>query len=211
MAKVSADHDRDVFRISIDTDLTGLQDNITPILQAELNQDNRCGERLAVGQATLTPAAPSSTLHATLHYEKWACIKAFHKDIVKRLVGGDAVVDIRLTPAVRDGNAVRLTAEVGAIQADGSLGELVKSPAFADALHEKVTRALDKIKLETAIPAALRGAASIDAVSFADGGGGRLRLKVLGTVAIPARDASLLLARLAAAQPSPGQAAAPAR
>jgi hypothetical protein len=207
VAKVSSDHDRDVFRVAIDADLAGLQDNITPILRAELNKDDRCGERLAINQATLAPAAPASTLHASLHYEKWACIKAFHKDVAKRLAGGDATVDVRLTPEVREGDEVRLAAEIGAIQADGSIGELLRSPAFADALREKIAKALDKVKLEAAIPPALRSAAHIDEVRFADAGAGRLMLRVRATVAIPARDANALLERLA----SPGQPAAPAR
>ncbi len=213
VTKVSAYNERDVFRVIIDADLGGLQDNVTPILRAELDKDDRCGEKLAIGQATLLPAAPASTLHTSLHYEKWACIKAFHKDVAKRLTGGEAVAEMRLTPEVRDGNAVRMTAQVSSIQADGTVGELLRTPAFSDALHEKITRALDKVKLETAIPTALRSAARIDAVSFADAGGGRLTLRIRATVTIPERDAHLLLERLAArAQASPGQQpGAPAR
>jgi hypothetical protein len=211
-AKVSTDHDRDVFRVIIDADLGGLQDSITPILRAQLNQDNRCGERLSIEQATLAPAAPSGTLSATLHYEKWACIKAFHKDVAKRLAGGNGVVEVHLTPAVRDGGAVRLNAELGAIKADGSIGELLRSPAFAGALREKIARALDKVQLETAIPPALRSAARIEAVSFADAGAGRLTLRVRATVTIPARDSSALMQRLAApGRALPGPSDAPAR
>jgi hypothetical protein len=196
VAKVSADRERAVFRVILDAGLGGLQDSITPILRAQLNKDDRCGERLAVEQATLVPAAPSSTLNASLHYEKWACIKAFHKDVAKRLVGGNGVVEVRLTPEVRDGGAVRLSAELGAIQADGSIAELLRSPTFADALREKIGKALDKVKLETAIPPALREAAHIEEVSFADAGAGRLTLRIRATVTIPARDADALLERL---------------
>jgi hypothetical protein len=212
IAKVSADQERDVFRVIIDADLGDLQDRITPILRAQLNRDDRCGERLAIEQATLAPSAPSSTLRAGLHYEKWACIKAFHKDVAKRLAGGNGVVEVRLTPEVRDGDSVRLAAELGAIQADGSIGELLRSPTFADALREKIGKALDKVKLETAIPPALRSAARIKEVSFADAGAGRLTLRIRAAMTIPARDADALMERLAApGRALPGRSAAPAR
>jgi len=210
VAKVSADKERDVFRVTIDAGLADLQDRITPIMRAQLNKDDRCGERLSIEQATLAPAAPSGTLSASLHYEKWACIRAFHKDVAKRLAGGDGVVEVRLTPAVRDGDAVRLNVELGAIQADGSIGEMLRSPTFADALRDKIAKALDKVQLEMVIPPALRGAARIEEVSFADAGGGRLTLRIRGTVTIPARDANALLERLAAPA-SPRQSGAPAR
>ena len=212
VAKVSADRERAVFRVLIDADLGGLQDGITPILRAQLNKDDRCGERLSIEQATLAPAAPSGTLKASLHYEKWACIKFSHKDMAKRLAGGNGAVEVRLTPEVRGGDAVRLTAVLGAIQADGSIGELLRSPAFGDALREKITRALDKVQLETAIPPALRSAARIQEVSFADAGAGRLTLRVRATVTIPAGDANALMERLASpGQALPGQSGAPAR
>jgi hypothetical protein len=212
VAMVSANAGREVFRVAIDADLGGLQDNITPILRAQLNKDDRCGERLSIEQATLVPAAPAGTLNTSLHFEKWACIKAFHKDMAKKLAGGDGVIEVHLTPEVRDGDAVRLTATLGTIQADGSIGELLRSPTFSGALRDKITKALDKVKFEEAIPPALRSAAHIEDVSFADGGGGRLTLKVRATVAIAAGDANALLERLAApVQAQPDQSGAPAR
>lgn len=210
VAKVSADHERDVFRVVIDADLGGLQDNIAAILRAQLNKDDRCGERLSIEQATLALAVPSGTLNTSLHFEKWACIKAFHKDVAKKLAGGNGSVEVHLTPEVRDGDTVRLTAVLGAIQADGSIGEMLRSPTFADALRDKIAKALDKVQLETAIPPALRSAAHVEEVSFADAGGGRLMLRVRATVAIPARDANALLERIAAMSPgSTGQSGAP--
>jgi hypothetical protein len=209
VTKIFADRDRDVFRVALNADLGGLQDNITRILQAELNKNDRCGERLSIEQATLVPAAPSGTLTTSLHFEKWACIKAFHKDMAKRLAGGNGTAEVRLTPEVRDGDAVRLKAELGAIQADGSIGEMLQSPTFADALREKIAKALDKVQLEAAIPPALQGAARIEDVSFADAGGGRLTLRIRATVTIPARDAKALMERLAALPAN--QPAAPAR
>ncbi len=207
VAAAPADRNRAAFQVTINADLGDLQDRITPILQAQLNRDDRCGERLAIQQATLVPSAPSGTLNANLHYEKWACIKAFGKNITKKLAGGGGTVQMRLTPAIRDGDTVRVDAELGEIQADGSIGELLRSPTFADALREKIAKALDKVQLEAAIPPALRNTAHIDDVSFADADG-RLMLVVRATVSIPARDARTLLDRLAKGETPPPPAAA---
>jgi hypothetical protein len=202
-----ADRDHAAFHVTINADLGDLQDRITPILQAQLNRDDRCGERLSIQQATLVPSAPAGTLNAGLHYEKWACVKAFGKNIAKKLAGGDGTVQVRLTPAIRDGDTVRLDAQLGEIQADGSIGELLRSPSFADALRERITRALEKVPLEAAIPSALRNTARIDDVSFADAAG-RLTLKLRATVTVPARDAQTLLDRLAKGETPPPPAAA---
>jgi hypothetical protein len=202
-----ADHDRAAFHVTINADLGDLQDRITPILQAQLNRDDRCGERLTIQQATLVPSAPSGTLNASLHYEKWACVKAFGKNIAKKLAGGDGTVQMHLRPAIRDGGTVRLDAELGEIQADGSIGELLRSPTFADALREKIAKALDKVQLEAAIPPALRNTAHIDDVSFADAAG-RLTLKLRATVTVPSRDTRALLDRLATGETLPPPAAA---
>ena len=84
-------------RIHLEADLSDLQRQIAPILSAQLNQDNRCGDRLSVEQVTLTAAAPASRLIAHVHYEKWGCAKAFGKEIVKKLIGGNATLELRLT------------------------------------------------------------------------------------------------------------------
>ena len=114
---------------------------------------------------------------------------------------------MHLTPAIRQGDTVRLNAELGEIQADGSIGELLRSPTFADALRDKIAKALDKVQLETAIPSALRNTAHVDDVSFADAAG-RLTLKLRATMTVPARDARTLLDRLATGEPPPPPAAA---
>lgn len=188
-------------RVELNADLADFQHNLTPILAAQLNQQNRCGERLTVLDTKLVPAAPSAQLTLTTHVEKWACAKAFHKEIVKKLVGGDGVIGVRLTPLVEGGSDVKLAADVTSIEADGSLGELLRSGAFADALHEKIrTTVVSAIQKSTdfkaAVPAALQDVVSIQRVQFADAGGGRLALAISSEVRIPARQARELLERL---------------
>ena len=118
-------------RLTLTADLGEFQQNILPILRSQLNRSDRCGERLSVEQAALVPAAPDSVLNATVHYERWGCMKAFGKDVNKRLVGGNAVLSVKLTPSV-EANVLALKAEVVSLQADGSLGELHRSGSVGD-------------------------------------------------------------------------------
>lgn len=194
--RIPADPGRSAFEVNLRADLGDLQDRITPILRAELNRDERCGDRLAIGQATLAPAASSGSLTTSLHYEKWVCVKAFHKDLAKRLAGGNGTVQVRLTPRAIDGNTLRLETTLGDIQADGSIAELLRSPDFAEKLREKLTKALEKLNLRQTIPPAVRGMANIEEASFADAGNGRLALRVRAKVSVPAAEASALLDRL---------------
>ncbi len=58
-------------------------------------------------------------------------MKALGKEIAKRVVGGNGTIPVKLTPAFErntEGNTeVKLEPEVGTIEADGSLGEMLRS------------------------------------------------------------------------------------
>ena len=194
--RLPADPGRSAFEVNLRADLSDLQERITPILRAELNRDEHCGDRLSIEQAALAPAPPAGNLTTSLHYEKWVCVKAFHKDLAKRLAGGNGTVQVRLTARASDGNTLRLEATLGDIQADGSIAELLRSPDFADKLREKLSKALDKLNLQETIPPAAQGLASVEETSFTDAGGGRLALQVRAKISVPAAEASALLNRL---------------
>ena len=186
------------FDLTLHANLADLQDHLTPLMQAELNQNNRCGERISVENATLTPSAPAGRLIVKLHFEKWACIKAFGKDNAKRLLGGDGTVEVILTPRVEQGSAVHLDAEIRNIDADGSLGEALRSsavgPALRDKIRESILKAIQKTTdLETVVPAQARLFVTIQSVAFADGGSGRLALNLIGQLAVPGAQVSAVL------------------
>jgi hypothetical protein len=186
----------DQFRIDLHVDLSDLQHNLTAILQPQIDRSDACGERVQLHEAVLTPSEPSGSLTVKLHYERWACAKALGKKIEKRLVGGNGVVPVKLTPALdaaTDGGlaTVRLSAEVGTIEADGSLGDLLHSGSFGDGLREKITRAMQSAidkstNWNASIPPALQSIAKLRKVEFQDGGSGRLILRAEGEVRIPA-------------------------
>jgi len=168
-------------RLSATVDLAGFQEHLTPILAAQLNRSDKCGERLTVQKAAL---APSGLLTANVHYEHFGCAKAFGKEIVKRLVGGDAVVEVSLTPTVAD-NRIGMDAEVRKIDADGSLGEALHSGSFGDSIRQKIAANIEtsvrkSADLKSALPAGVEAVLTLRTVRFADGGSGRLWLDIDG-------------------------------
>jgi hypothetical protein len=188
LAKTS---DVQTFRLQLNADLTGLQENLTPLLAAQLDKDDKCGERIAIQQATLTPAPPAAVATVQLHYERFACVKAFGKQQAKRLVAGNAVVPIRMTPAVeQDNTQLRLNPEVGEIQADGSLGELLRNGSLGEMIREKIRdsilHAMQKgANLSATLPPAAQPYATIASAQFRDAGTGHLAVQLIGEIRVP--------------------------
>lgn len=173
--------------LSATVDLGDFQDHLTPILAAQMNRSDKCGERLTVEKAVL---ASSGVLTANVHYEHFGCAKAFGKEITKRLVGGDAVVEVKLTPGVAD-NHIAMDAEVRKIDADGSLGEALHSGSFGDSIRQKIAANIESsvrksADLKSALPAGVDSVVTLRTVQFADGGAGRLWLSVAGDLHLSA-------------------------
>jgi hypothetical protein len=182
----AADRDASTFRLELTADLSELQQNMTALLSAQLDKNEDCGERIAIEHGDLTPIDPASVATVQLHYERWACAKVFGKEKSKKLVGGNAVIEIKLTPAIeQDNTELRLVPEVGKIEADGSLGELLRSGSLGDMLKEKIRAsilsAMQKgTNLSATIPPAIQGHVQIRNAEFRDAGGGKLAVLLVG-------------------------------
>ena len=183
-------HGLNVLNLQLTADLSDLQRNLTAVLAAQLDKNDTCADRIAVQNATLTPAEPASVAVVQLHYERWGCAKIFGKQQAKRLVAGNAVIQMTLTPAIEEDNTqLKLVPEVGPIQADGSLGELLRSGTLGDMLREKIRNAIlsamqKGTDLAATLPPAVQGYAKIKDARFRDGGSGRLLVLLDGEVQI---------------------------
>ena len=62
-----AENGRNLFTLKLTADLSDVQQNITVILRSKLTRSPRCGERMEIQQATLTPLAPASLVVARVH------------------------------------------------------------------------------------------------------------------------------------------------
>ena len=180
----AAEQGASVVGLELTADLSELQRNLTGLLSAQLDKNDACGERIAIQDAELIPTPPAGQATVQLHYERWACAKVLGKEKTKRLVGGNALIEMRLTPAVEtDGTQLRLVPEVGRIEADGSLGEWLRSGTLGDMLREKIRAsilsALQKgTDLSATVPPALQGHVVIRGAEFRDGGAGALLVTV---------------------------------
>jgi hypothetical protein len=187
---VTKDRGVNILKLELTADLSDLQQNMTGLLSSELDKDEHCGDRIAIEHATLTPDDPASVVVVQLHYERWGCAKVFGKQEAKRLIGGNAVMQLKLTSAVEDNNTeMRLVPEVGPIEADGSLGELLRSGTLGDMLREKIrTSILSAMQkgtdLGATLPPAIQGYATVRNVQFKNAGSGRLMVVLNGEVRI---------------------------
>ena len=98
----SRDRDVRIFRLELTGDLVDLQRNLTQLLSSQMNKNDDCGEILTIQNATLTPVDPASLAMVQLHYERRTCVKLFGKRQAKRLVSGDAQIEIKLTPEIEE-------------------------------------------------------------------------------------------------------------
>lgn len=178
------------FKLALTADLSDVRDNIGALLASQLNRSERCGERLSVESATLAPASPAAVLTAHVHYERFACAKAFGREIVRRLVGGNAAVTVKLTPSA-GADGISMAPEVLKIDADGSLGELLRSGSLGATVKEKIASGVESsirkgLDLKSTLPPAVAAAATLRGARFVSGAEGRLWFSVDGEVQISA-------------------------
>ncbi|MGO8791198.1 MAG: hypothetical protein ACLQVL_27965 [Terriglobia bacterium] len=201
-------HDEYILKLELDADLSDLQQNITTILQSQLDKNDPCGDRIAIEHATLVPAGPAGRAVVQLHYERYTCVKAFGKRVAKKLVGGNGVIQMKFTPAVQDGKTLQLTPEVESIQADGSLGELLRTGPIGQMVREKITKALlSSMQKGTdrslTLPPAVQNIAMIDKAQFEDEGSSRLGIALAGEVTISPQQVQLIKSQLKEHMPAP--------
>lgn len=190
-----------IFDFHLRAGLGGFADNITSVVEAELNRSERCGNRISIQNAILAPAPPSARLTIQLHAEKWACLKAFGHENTKRIVNGDATVEVSITPVVDPAGTLRLDADVGRVDANGSLGELVHNnvlgPEMRDRIRDSIARALERVSNpEATMPSAARPFALLGSAAFNQSEDGRLGLILNGQIKIPAAEVSGILGHI---------------
>ena len=190
IAWASEERDLNILNLELDADLSELQQNMTGLMSSELDKSDRCGDRIAIQNATLSPIDPASRTVVHLFYERWACVKIFHKEEAKRVLGGNAVIQMKLTPAIEENNTeLQLVPEVESIEADGSVGEVLRSGAVGDMIREKIRKAIlnamqKGTNLAATLPPAVQGYATIEKAEFRSTPSGGLLVVLGGRVRI---------------------------
>ena len=176
---------RNLFSLKLTADLSDVQHNITAILRSKLTRSPRCGERLEIQQATLTPMAPASLVVARVHFEHWVCPPG--QESPMEVVGGDGTIEVKLTPSVEQKAGLGLISEITRVDAERFLRDLLRSGDLGDTLREQIAAsvlsAMQKgTDLKATLPPAAQSSATLQKAQFQDAGAGQLSLLLEGQV-----------------------------
>jgi hypothetical protein len=174
-----------IFHLNLVDDLSGLQQNVSGLLRSSVNRGPRCGERIQILDATITPLAPASLLVATLHFERWVCAG---QGSPMEVADGDATLEIKLTPSIAapadaadPATALTLAAEITRVEAQGLLYSLLRTGDLGNSLRDKIAASiLDALQkgasFKTTLPPSAQPSATLQKVQFQNDGADQLSL-----------------------------------
>ena len=201
-----AESGQNTFKIELTEDLSDLQGNITEVLRTQLNKDSRCGERIAIQTAALSPSDPASLVLVQLHFERWACLG---RD-VNEVVEGNGTLEVKLTPSVGESGALTLTPKIERTDAEGLIGELLRSDSLGERLRDKIAESgLFAVRqgwdLNATIPPAVRHNATLRHAQFHGAGAGRLRVVLDGEIRVSNEQLTSVIGELKARELNAGE------
>ena len=179
ISKAVAEAGQNTFAMELTADMSDLQQTVTDVLHARLDASDRCGERITLQTAALTPEEPASLVIAQIHYERWTCGTMFGRESMNEIVEGSGTIEVKLTPAVAEDGSLRLSARIDRIDAEGLIGDLLRSDALGNALRDKISDAIlstlqQGADFKAALPTATRGYATLRRAKFQGTGSGKL-------------------------------------
>jgi hypothetical protein len=183
-SRASAENGQNVYSLELTSDLSELQQNISAILRPALARSPRCGERIQLQDASLTPAVPAVLVIATLHYERWACaLGSSHADPTE-VDDAQATIEVKLTPSVRD-SGVAFASEITRVQAEGFLRNALRSGDLGVDLREQIAASLLSIlqkatDFKATLPPMAQLSATLQKIQFQDAGADELGLVIDG-------------------------------
>jgi hypothetical protein len=198
VSKGVAEGGQNTFKLELTADLSDLQHEITEILRDQLEKADRCGEQITIRNATLTPAEPASLIDVQLHFERWAC---FGKGPGTEMAEGNATIEVKLTPAVGEDGTLRLVPEMKRIDAQGLVGELLRSGSLGETLRDEIKESLLSVvrrsgDFNTTLPPAAKGNAKLERAQFEGTGSGKLMVVLDGEIRVSDERATSLTSEL---------------
>ncbi|HUD55321.1 MAG TPA: hypothetical protein VMR02_08845 [Terracidiphilus sp.] len=190
LATASAESARNIFSLKFVADLSDVQQNITAILRAALSRAPRCGERIDIQQASLTPLAPDSSLVVTdLHFERWVCPTGQARASLgspspTEVSDGNATFEVKLTPSL-EAAQLNLASEITRVEATGMLRNSLRSGDLGTSLRDQIAAALVAVLQKSAdvkstLPPVAQTSATLQKAQFQDAGADQLNLVLDG-------------------------------
>jgi hypothetical protein len=198
ISKGVAQGGQNTFKLELTADLSDLQQNIIEVLRTQLNKTDRCGEQIAIRNASLTPQAPAGLVVVQLHFERWAC---FGRDTMNEMAEGSGSIEVKLTPAVGEDGTLRLNEEIGRVDAEGLVGDLLRSGSLGDAVRGAVGQSVFSAMrsggdFKMTLPASAQGYATLRHAQFQGTGSGKLMAVLDGEIRVSDEKATALTSEL---------------
>lgn len=170
---------QNTFQMELTADMSDLQQTISDVLHARLDTSDRCGERIALQTATLTPQESIGLVVVQIHYERWSCTTMFGRENMNEIVEGNGTLEVKLTPAIAENGTLRLAAQTGHVDAQGLVGDLLRSASLGDTLRDKISDSVltamqQGADFKMALPVEARGYATLRRARFEGTGLGKL-------------------------------------
>ncbi len=179
---------QNTFRVEFTADLSDLQQNITEVLRQQLTKSDPCGEQIAVQMAVLTPATPTSTVLAQLHYERWACFGG--RGNANEMAEGDGSIEVRLTPTIAEDGTLRLSPVISRVDAEGLVGDLLRSGALGESVRDTIAESVLSVVQKTShyktmLPTAAQGLIKLQGAHFQEMEAGDAVIVLDGSMQVP--------------------------
>jgi hypothetical protein len=170
---------QNTFQMELTADMSDLQQTIVDVLHTRLDTSDRCGERVALQTATLTPQESFGLVVAQLHYERWSCTTMFGRENMNEIVEGNGTIEVKLTPAIAEDGTLRLSAQTGRVDAQGLVGDLLRSASLGETLRDKISDSVltalqQGADFKMALPVETRSYATLRRARFQGTGLGKL-------------------------------------
>jgi hypothetical protein len=197
ITKVASETAPNAFRFELTADLSDLQQNIPDVLRQALDKSDPCGERLTMRTATLAPQTPASLAEVRLHFERWTCRGSQTNEMLE----GDGAIGLKLTPLIGQDGRLRLVPEMIRVDAQGLVGDLLRSGSLGDMVTDKITESLlSPLRLggdlKTLLPASAQGSATLQHAQFQGTGSGHLQLQLNGEIRLPNDQVAIFIGEL---------------
>jgi len=198
---------QNTFKLELSEDLSDLQQDITEILRGQLDKADACGEQISIQTAAFTPSEPASLVVVQLHFERWAC---FGKSTINEMAEGNGMVEVRLTPAIAEDGRLRLDAKLGRVNAEGLVGELLRSGSLGDTLRDKIADGvLSSLRqasdYKAILPAAAQGGVTLHHAQFQGTGTGKLSMVLDGDIQLSSDAVTALMNGSKVGESKPGE------
>jgi len=211
VSRTSAENGQNLFDLKVVADLSDLQQNVTEILRSTITRSPRCGERIEILEATLTPLEPASQLVTKLHSERWVCMTGRSP---MEVAGGDAEIEIKLSASVEPVTGLHLVPEITRVQAEGLLRDSLRSGDLGVTLRDQIAAAIFSllqkgVDLKATLPPAAQESATLQKARFQDDGADQLSLVLDGKLQFSDEQTQQFAAQLKQRLAAQGQPAPP--